>query len=133
VGGAAGGGGGAETEQPGFLDKSIAGGGGEVGMAPLEAMYNIGDVIHVSFNLSDNDGTPVTDALPSCTVVEVTFRHDDEHYNIIDVFPLESDEETGLYRLEIPTDELAPGIYDLWLGFGDGTAERLRIQLLPAG
>jgi len=120
-GGVAGGGGGVEPGEGGFLDKSIAGGGGEVGLAPLEAIYNVGDVIYASFILTDNDGNPVTNAISTCTLVHVTFSDDKEIYAILNLFVFTSDGETGLYWLEIPTkteeSELEPGIYDLWLGF----------------
>ncbi|RLA68912.1 MAG: hypothetical protein DRG30_10720, partial [Epsilonproteobacteria bacterium] len=71
-GGAAGGGGGVEGEGGTFLDKSIAGGGGAVGITALEAVYTVGDVIHASFSLTDAEANNIPDAVVSCTLVKVT-------------------------------------------------------------
>jgi len=129
-GGAAGGGGGVEGEGGTFLDKSIAGGGGAVGITTLEAVYTVGDMIHASFSLTDGDGEIITDAVTTLTLVEVILTGEGETYNVllpIQAFPY--DDETSLYSLDIATEHLVPGIYDLWLGFDDGTQERIRIQL----
>ena len=131
-GGAAGGGGAAGEQQPvGFLDKSIAGGGGAVGIAPLEAIYTVGDVIHASFSLTDADGNNVPDAVVSCTLVKVTLG-EEEVYDVLNLWGFHYDADTELYSLDIPTKGLAPGTYDLWLGFDDGSPRRLRIQLVPS-
>jgi hypothetical protein len=128
-GGAAGGGGGVEGEGGTFLDKSIAGGGGAVGITTLEAVYTVGDIIHASFSLTDANEEIVTDAVVSCTLVAVTIGEEEETYEILNLWQFVYNEETGLYFLDIETEGLSPGIYDLWLGFDDGTQERLRIQL----
>jgi hypothetical protein len=128
-GGAAGGGGGVEGEGGGFLDKSIAGGGGAVGVATLEAIYNVADVIHAGFTLTDADGEIITEAVVSCTLIAVTIGEEEEIYEILNLWQFVYNEETGLYFLDIEMEGLSPGVYDLWLGFDDGTQERLRIQL----
>jgi hypothetical protein len=129
-GGAAGGGGGAGEGEgtPGFLDKSIAGGGGAVGITTLEAIYTVGDVIHVSFSLTDADGEAITEAVVSCTLVKVALGKE-ETYEVLNLWKFIYDSEIGLYLLDIKTEGLTPGIYDFWLGFDDGTQKRLRIQL----
>ncbi len=131
-GGAAGGGGAAGEQRGGFLDRSVAGGGGTVGIAPLEAIYTVGDLIHAGFRLADAAGNDIPDAAVSCTLVAVILGEKGESYAIINIRRFEYDPDTGLYFLDIPTEGLTPGIYDLWLGFDDGTAKRLRIQLIPA-
>jgi len=128
-GGVAGGAAGVEEEPVGFLDKSIAGGGGEVGIAQLEAIYTVGEVIHIRCSLTDAEGELVTDAVITCTLVRVHILPEREHYIILHLWPLDFDEETSLYYLDIGTEGLVPGIYDLWLGFDDGTHRRLRIRL----
>ena len=132
AGGTAGGGGAAGEQRGGFLDRSVAGGGGTVGIAPLEAIYTVGDLIHAGFRLADAAGNDIPDAAVSCTLVAVTLGEKGESYAIINIRRFEYDPDTGLYFLDIPTEGLTPGIYDLWLGFDDGTAKRLRIQLIPA-
>jgi hypothetical protein len=128
-GGVAGGGGGAEGEGGTFLDKSIAGGGGAVGITTLEAVYTIGDVIHVIFSLTDAKDNNVAGAVVSCTLVKVTLG-EEEAYDILNLWGFNYDADTELYSLDIATEGLAPGTYDLWLGFDDGTQTRLRIELL---
>jgi len=129
-GGAAGGGGAAGEGKgtPGFLDKSIAGGGGAVGITTLEAVYTVGDIIHARFSLTDADGNNIPDAVVSCTLVKVTLG-EEEAYEVLNLWRFGYNADTELYYLDIPTEGLAPGIYDLWLGFDDGTQKRLRIQL----
>jgi len=133
-GGAAGGGGAlGEEGASGFLDKSIAGGGGAVGIATLEAIYTVGEVIYVSFSLTDANDVNVPDAVVSCTVVRVTIAGDgEETYEIVALYQFVYDSDLELYTLDIETEGLSPGIYDLLLGFDDGTQERLRIQLEEA-
>ena len=127
-GGVAGGGGAASEQQVGFLDKSIAGGGGAVGIAPLEAIYTVGEPINIRFSLTDVNGDDISDAVVSCTLVKVTLKSE-ESYDVLNLLKVTYDDEAKIYRLGIKTDKLAPGIYDLWLGFDDGTQKRLRIQL----
>ena len=55
-----------------------------------------------------------------------------EHHTIWTLFlPIPYDAETGQYRLIYPTEGREPGIYDLWISFGDGQHQRIRIALLP--
>ncbi|MCD5408195.1 hypothetical protein LR090_02995, partial [Candidatus Bipolaricaulota bacterium] len=129
-GGIAGGGGALGEGVGGFLDKSIAGGGAAVGIAPLEAVYTVGEVIHASFAITDVAGNPVVGATTTCTLVRVSIAEDgEESYLVLGFWMFGFDEDTGLYFLDIETEGLEPGIYDLWLGFGDGVPRRLRISL----
>jgi len=127
-GAAAGGGGGVEGEGGTFLDKSIAGGGGAVGVTTLEAVYTVGDVIHVSFSLTNAEGDNIPDAVVSCTLMRVTLG-EEEVYDVLSLWRFDYSADTELYSLDIVTEGLPAGIYDLWLGFDDGTQQRLRIQI----
>ena len=100
-----------------------------VGIAVLEAVYTVGEVIHVRFSLTDSEGELISDAIATCTLVKVTLGMDKETYMILKVWKFNYDVETALYYLDIPTEGLTPGIYDLWLSFGDGTHRRLRVRL----
>ncbi|MCK5245632.1 hypothetical protein KAR02_01935, partial [Candidatus Bipolaricaulota bacterium] len=117
-----------------FLDRCIAGGGGAVGMEPLAAIYELGDVIIFTFTVTDGNGGPITDAISSVTVVELTFIGEDTEYNIMGFFVVPYDEDLELYTLVIPTVteewQLQVGYYDMWLGFNDGTNIRHRIQII---
>ena len=131
-GGAAGGGGGTEGEGGTFLDKSIAGGGGAVGITSLKAVYTTGDVIHVVFSLTDAKNNNVAGAVVSCTLVKVALG-DEEGYDVLNLWGFNYNSDTQLYSLEIATEGLDRGTYDLWLGFDDGTQTRLRIDLAQKG
>lgn len=113
-----------------FLENPIAGGGGQVGMARLEGVYTVGEIIHLSFRLTDIDGVYVTDAHPTLSVVEVTILDGEESYR---VFPrewaFEYTPDSDGYFMDFGTSDLAAGIYDLWIAFGDGARERIRVML----
>ena len=152
--GPAGGGGGVEGREAGtcFLDRCLAGGGGEFNAVPLTAIYDIGETIGISFSITDDAGDPITNALVAATMVQVTLAGDGtESYEIVGVYagdplvfsimsrvPYYAD--LGSYALAIrtavPTEgwQLEAGIYDLWLEFNDGTIVKYRIQIVePTG
>ena len=102
------------------------------GKLPLMARYRVGEGIVVSFSLYDVGHNPVTTARPNLMVTQVTFEDGKEHHTIWTLFlPIPYDAETGQYRLIYPTEGREPGIYDLWISFGDGQHQRIRIALLP--
>jgi len=117
-----------------FLDKCIAGGGGEVGGHPLAAIYELGETIVIAFTVSDADGNLIVDAIGAVTFVEITFIGEDEEYNIVGYFVIPHDGELGLYTLGIPTVtedwSLKVGYYDVWLDLDDGTSILHRIQII---
>jgi len=152
--GPAGGGGGVERAEGAlcFLDRCLAGGGGEFNAVPLTAIYEIGETIGISFAVTDDAGDPITSALVGATMVRVTLAGDGtESYEIVGVYagdPLVFSimsrvpyyAELGSYALAIrtavPTEgwRLGAGIYDLWLEFNDGTIVKYRIQIVePTG
>jgi len=117
-----------------FLDKCIAGGGGDVGGQPLAAIYELGEIILVTFVVTDDDGNLIVDAVSTLTFVEITFIGEDEEYSIVGYFVIPYDGELGLYTLGIPTVtedwSLRVGYYDLWLDLDDGTSILHRIQII---
>ena len=144
-GSGAAGGGGAVGQFNTFLDQSIAGGGGEVGDVPLEAVYVQGQPIIISFLLTDDDGNPITDAVASMTLVKIARVLSDNsiarvlsdsfmNQEIISFKLIPYDAEAGVYTLTVQTIQedrvLAPGYYDIWLGFDDGTQIQLRIEII---
>jgi len=85
----------------------------------------------VVFSLTDANGDAVNHAVASLTIVSVEIADDGtELYDmLLPIGYFVNDPATGGYWAECSTEGLAPGVYDLWLGLGDGTNRRLRIQL----
>jgi hypothetical protein len=103
----------------------------QVGRFTVRARYAVGESIRISFALYDAFSRPVSRAVPTLTVSEV--RQDEEgkeHHNIWAWRGIPHVGE-GQYVIEYPTEGRTPGIYDLWIGFGDGHHERIRVELVP--
>jgi len=137
-GGTAGGGGG--FDDGGYSsffygDIDVAGGGGvaTIGLE-VDAVFEQGSPIGISFTLFDDFGVPITDAIVTVTIVAVTITEGGEEYVVGGLFLIPFMEDAAAYDVQIPTltedYELDPGIYDLWLGFDDGTQIKLRIELV---
>lgn len=111
----------------GFLDQTVAGGAGAYQGLVIQAVYRVGDPIGISFSLTDYTGEPVTDALCTVTVVRLA---EDGHQAVLSLHVIPYNPDTGLYELTLPTDDLGPGYYILYFGFGDGTSEEVLTQLV---
>lgn len=115
-----------------FIDKPLPEEGRkEVGGRPLLARYVRGEPIEISFALEDYYGEVVPDGFPTLTVTEVRFEGGRAKHVIRDWLGIPFDVERGIYRIAYPTAKRAPGIYDLWIGFGDGNHVRLRVEIAP--
>jgi len=132
-------------------DHCVAGGGGDVGLYPLMAMYAIGEEIEIGMIITDDDGTEILDALVNASLLSVTFGEDGAESYAIEAYyvmtgdgpefvvsyPVPYDSEAGSYSLTMLTqvdlgDEiwsLDLGIYDLWFDFDDGSSIRHRIEI----
>ncbi len=105
----------------------------KVGLLYVMARYKVGEAIKISFVLQDVDFQPFTTALPTLTVTEVLFEPDGtERHRIWFFGGIRYSAEEGQYVIRYDTKERAPGLYDLWIGFGDGQSTRIRVELLPA-
>lgn len=102
-----------------------------VGRFPVRARYTVGEPITVAFRLKDFFGQIGPWTRPNLLVTQVRpdpefeERHTIWAWLLIPYVP-----EAGIYKLVYDTHERAPGAYDLWLSFGDGQSERIRIELL---
>lgn len=101
-----------------------------VGKLPLFARYVQGELIEISFALRDYYEESYPDAVPSLTVTQVHFEGARERHVIWDWLAIPYDPEAGVYRIFYPTAKREPGIYDLWIGFGDGTHVRIRVEIV---
>lgn len=102
-----------------------------VGRFVLRARYTVGEPVVFAFAMKDYFGQIYARAWPEISVVGVRFVDDGEEYPLRAWFRVPFDAEKGGYYLVIPTKEYAPGYYDLWVLFGDGQFERIRIELAP--
>lgn len=103
----------------------------KVGMLPVLARYRVGEEIKFAFILRDVNDLPFVRGRPNVLVTEVRFTDEGERHTIWDWRGIPYDEEQGRYFLRYSTSERRPGLYDLWLGFGDGQSVRIRIELGP--
>ena len=115
-----------------YLEDPIAG-GAVVGGLQVEGRYQVGEVIDLSFWLADEQtGELLIDAGVNLTVCKVILMEDGsvryEALNYYGVFG--TSESTGMYSYGFDTSGLEAGYYDLWLGFSDGTSERIRTELI---
>jgi len=110
-----------------FVDLAVAGGAGSFQGRTVDAIYEIGQPILVSFELNDFQGNPVTGIGAWVTLIQV--REDGSqtvwYWNATRYNP-----ETGLHELSIPTAGLPEGYYNLIIGFRDGTREETLIQIV---
>lgn len=103
-----------------------------VGKFVVRARYRVGEPVILAFRLKDFFGKEGAWTRPSLLVSQV--RPDpefEEKHTIWAWLPIPYDAKAGYYSLAYDTSEREPGIYDLWLSFGDGQTERIRIQILP--
>ncbi len=100
-----------------------------VGALPVLARYKVGEPIIFGFALLDVNDQPYPYARPNFLLTEVRFTEEGERHTVWDWVGIPFDREKGFYFLTYPTEKRKPGIYDLWLGFGDGQSLRIRVEL----
>lgn len=101
-----------------------------VGTLPVLARYKVGEEVKFAFVLKDVNDLPFVRGRPNVLVTEVRFTDEGERHTIWKWLGIPYDGHQGFYFLRYGTAERRPGIYDLWLGFGDGQSARLRIELI---
>jgi len=105
----------------------------KVGTFPILARYQVGDPILFGFLLNDANDLPFIHARPNVLITEVKFTEEGERHTIWDWVLIPFDPGKGFYFLAYPTEKRKPGIYDLWLGFGDGQSLRIRVEITGEG
>lgn len=117
-------------------EEQLAGAGGAVvGELAVEGVYQAGEPIDLSFQLFDDQtGEPLVDANVNATICKVISGEDGgESYEALNYYGLfEYNEVSGMYSHLIDTSGLESGYYDLWLGFSDGTSERIRVEIVAS-
>ena len=117
-----------------FLDQGLDLAEGEappvVGMLPLSAIYAIGETVTGACTLHCTDGTPILDSRIFFYLYRTTIEGMTESREPIETMVFRCDHDRGAYCFEVESADLEPGIYDIYLGFEDCTAEILRIELV---
>lgn len=101
-----------------------------VGLLSVLARYKVGEPILFGFLLRDVNDFPFIHARPNVLITQVRFTEEGERHTIWDWVLIPYNSEKGFYFLAYPTEKREPGIYDLWLGFGDGQSTRIRVEIL---
>ncbi len=86
--------------------------------------------IHIGCALLDQAGVPVQNLQLALTIVRVLPSEDSESYEILHLISVGYVEESGCYTQTLCEESglmLEPGLYDLWLGLGDGRSLRQRV------
>lgn len=103
----------------------------QVGTQRVLARYGIGESILFAFLLKDALGQAYTRAGANVLLAEVRFTEEGERHTIWDWRSIPYDPDKGFYFLAYPTEKRKPGLYDLWISFGDGQSQRIRVELVP--
>jgi len=84
------------------------------------------------FQLTDVDGNLVTNATPTLSIVRVTIENGRETLTEVqDALPFIFNQNTGEYVFDLDTTTLEPGLYELFVDFGDETQQliaRIRVS-----
>ncbi len=123
-----------EAGEGAFLDQFLPLEEGELppmaGSRPLCACYGAGESITGGIGIFDAAGKPcaTTYIIVSLYTVDVTV--DPENLELLDSWNAVYDPVEACYSFEVDTTELAPGIYDLRLGFEDSSTAWMRVEVV---
>ena len=118
-----------------FLDEVLALSEGEqapmVGLLPLAAIHEIGDIVTGACTFLNRSGNPTAQGLMHVFVSSVTLGTDSETTSLLNHWMADYDFGAEKFVFSWDTTDLLPGYYDVRLFFGDpATAEVFRIQLV---
>jgi hypothetical protein len=123
-----------------ILDRSLAasGGGGSdggllpimVGLQPLAAVYDVGDLVMGACSIDDEAGRTVSTAWIHVYIYSIDIEPRTEVATLLDHWVVHYDRARDGYAYSWDTKGFAPGYYDVYLSFSDGTSHTCRIQLI---
>lgn len=102
-----------------------------VGRFLLKARYTRGESITIAFLLRDALGQAGPWTRPNVLITQVRPDPEFGEKHTIWAWLMIPYDEAGFYKLLYDPSEREPGIYDLWLSFGDGQSERIRVEIVP--
>jgi hypothetical protein len=100
-----------------------------VGELVVDARYQTGEAITGCCLLVDPSGDPLEGDIVALTVYAVEIGAEFDLRTALDTRILHQDPATGAYCFELPTDELAPGYYDVRLGVPFVTHQWIRVEV----
>ncbi len=114
--------------------KAGYGPGRPYGLHPIVATYNLGDTVHIAVTPRNFTGSLCTHALISLSIVRVRWSGATESYDVLPyVFVLHYDSAQQAFVYDLNTNQLGPGVYDLWIGAGENTRVRVDVKLAVSG
>ncbi len=118
----------------GFLDRCLMldldGEQPMAGQCPLEAVYQVGEVVSGSCSICGPDGLAIRGTYVHIYIYCVDLEARPELRSLQAHWTVHYDVDTGLYRFDWETTGFDPGYYDIYLSFADGSAHSCRIQLI---
>ncbi len=103
------------------------GGGGSVSADGL-SVFVVGELVPLELELFHPiSGEPVTDATVSYTVTRTT---DDGAAEVVAFGVLSYDGDVAAYTCDFDTTGLEPGVYDIYVGTGDGKSQHFQIEIV---
>jgi len=135
-----GGGGGAEGGEAevvrGFLNRCLMldldGEQPMAGQCPLEAIYQVGEVVSGSCSICSPDGLAIRGTYVHIYIYCVDLEARPELRSLQAHWTVHYDVDTGLYSFDWETTGFDPGYYDVYLSFEDGSGHSCRIQLIES-
>ncbi|MBN1859465.1 HYR domain-containing protein [Candidatus Bipolaricaulota bacterium] len=124
----------ASDEAGSFLDRCLDLNEGQeppmAGRRPLQAVYAAGEPIVGSCHVLDSAGAPCASTYIIVSLYTVDVASVPEALELLDSWNGHYDRDEECYRFEVDTTALAPGVYDLRLGFEDGSTEWIRVEVV---
>ena len=103
-----------------------------IGEQPLAAVYEVGEMVTGACAILDDDGRNLSASYVHIYVYSVDLSTRPETVVLLDHWIIHRDRPSFEHHIEVPTDVLDPGYYDIYLSFPDGSSETLRIEIIRA-
>jgi len=120
----------------GFLDRCLDLAEGEeapmIGECALSAIYEVGEFVTGACNICDGAGSAMRGSYIHVYIYAVDIEPRPELLTLLDHWTVHYDQSTGGYTYSWDTQGMAPGYYDIHLGFAYGSSHTCRIQLIES-
>ena len=101
-----------------------------VGLCPLTAIYDVGELVTGACGIFDPSGSIMRGSYIHVFIYAVSIDARPETLALLDHWVVRYDQDRSSYSYSWDTTDHAPGYYDVYLSFGDGTSLSCRIQLV---
>ena len=100
-----------------------------VGLCPLAAVYEVGEVVTGACSICDAAGSVMRGSYVHLYIYTVDIEPRPETRTLLDHWTVHYDRDAGGYTYSWDTTDIAPGYCDLYLSFADGSSHTCRIEL----